>query len=365
MSLNNKQRIRRTLGAALVLIYGQAQAEDAGIQIKWNGVLSAGAAITNVKPHYSEKYNEDGSTADTRAGITASAQLNRDWWVGMQLFSHSNDVDEPGRSIDLDWAYASYRPNDALAVNLGRIKFPNNLVSEYYEIGFAYPWIRPPEEFYSHVSLGPNLTVESINGATVIFTQKFGAGARFALQPFIGDTNIDDGFQRKMLGMKASISRDNMEVLAGYMRSNLQLGSLTSAHFAEANDKNLQVWNVGFSYDRNIVVYTEYGRSTLEDRPEFDSTGGYATFGYRFGKYLPHVTYAVFDQESGLGQKSTALGLRRELTSFSAFKFEWKQIDPEQRPTALASGAQPAGLFESMPDKNRVNLYSVSVDFVF
>ena len=363
MPLNNKRCIGFALGAALVLIYGQAQAEDAGIQIKWNGVLSAGAAVTNVRPDY-ERHNEDGSTVDTRAGIVASAQLNREWWVGVQLLSHDDGSDERGRSINLDWAYASYRPNDALAVNMGRIKFPNNLVSEYYDIGFAQPWVRPPEEFYSHSPLGPNLTAESINGATVIFTKKLGSGTRLALQPFLGETNIDDGFLKKMLGMKASLSADHMEVLVGYTSSNLQLSS-TSARLVEANDKNLQGWNVGFSYDQNIVVYAEYGRSTLEDRPEFDSTGAYATFGYRFGKYLPHVTYAVFDQASGLGQTSTALGLRRELTSFSAFKFEWKRIDPDQRRTALVGGAQPAGLFESMPEKSRVNLYSVSVDFVF
>ena len=364
MPLNNKRYIRFALGAVLALSYGQVQAEDAGIQIKWNGVLSAGAAVTNVKPHYNEKYNEDGSTDDTRFGITASAQLDRDWWAGAQLFSHGNGDENPSRNIELDWAYARYQPNDALAVNMGRVKYPSNLVSEYYEIGFAYPWIRPPEEFYSHTPLGPNLTTEALNGVSVIFTKKLGSGTRLALQPFLGETNIEDGFERKMMGVKASLSADHMEVLAGYTSSNLQLSS-TSPRFGEANGQNLRAWNVGFSYDRNIVIYTEYGRSALEDRPKFDSTGAYATFGYRFGKYLPHVTYAVFDQASGLGQKSTALGLRRELTSFSAFKFEWKRIDPDQLPTALAGGARPAGLFGSMPEKSGVNLYSVAVDFVF
>ncbi len=364
MPLNNKPCIRFALGAALALIYSQVQAEDAGIQIKWSGALSAGAAVTNVRPHYEARYNEDGSTDDTRAGIVASAQLNPDWWAGMQLFADGTTVNDPDRNVELIWGYASYRPNDALAVNMGRIKFPTNLVSEYTDIGFAMPWTRPPEEFYSRASLGPHLTIEAINGASVIFTKKLGSGTRLALQPFFGETHIKDGFERKMLGVKASLSTDNMEVLAGYKSSNLQLDS-TSARLVGANGKNLQAWNVGFSYDQNIVVYTEYGRSTMEDRPEFDSTGAYATFGYRFGKYLPHVTYAVFDQASGLGQTSTALGLRRELTSFAAFKFEWKRINPDQLPIALAGGARPAGLFESMPEKSGVNLYSVAVDFVF
>ena len=364
MPLNNKSCIRLALGTALALSYGQVQAEDAGVKIKWNGILSAGAAVTNVRPYYEGKYNEDGSTDDTRFGITASAQLDRDWWVGAQLFSHGDGPEDADRNVILHWAYASYRPSDALTVNLGRIKYPNNLVSEYFDVGFAYPWVRPPEEFYSHAPLGPNLTGENMNGASVIFTKKLGSGTRLALQPFISEADIDDGFLRKMVGVKVGMSAEDMEVLAGYTRSNLDLQS-TSARLGEADDKSLQVWNVGFSYDRNIVVYTEYGRSEVEDKPEFDSTAGYATLGYHFGKYLPHVTYAAFDQDSGLGQKSTTLGLRRELTSFSAFKFEWKRIDPDQLPTALAGGARPAGLFESIPEKSRVNLYSVAVDFVF
>lgn len=362
MLLNNKHSL--VLGAILALVYGQAQAEEQGPKIKWNGVLTAGAATTNVNPYYDEKYNENGSTDDTRFGVTASAQLDSEWSLGAQLFSHGHGTEEPDRKVILDWAYASYRPSDTLTVNLGRIKYPNNLISEYLDIGFAYPWTRAPEEFYTHTPLGANMTLESVNGASAIFTHKSASGARFALQPFAGESNIDDGFQRKMVGVKASMSSDGMELLAGYARSKLLLNT-TSARFAEANDKNLKVWNVGFSYDEDVVVYAEYGGSQIEDNPAFDSTAGYATFGYRFGKYLPYLTYGVMDQDSGLGQKSTALGLRRELNSFSAFKFQWKRIDPDARNTALAGGELPAGLFASLPEKSRVNLYSVAVDFVF
>ena len=363
MLLNDKQRARFILGAALALAGGQAQAEGAGVDVKWHGFLTAGAAVTNVASRYDEKFNEDGATDDTRFGLTASAPLDRDWWAGAQLASHGGGVGDPDRKISLDWAYARYQPSETLAVNLGRLKFPNNLVSEYYDVSFTYPWIRPPEEFYSHAPLGPNLTAENINGASVIFSRKSGSGV-LALQPFIGESNIDDGFSRKTVGVKASMSLEHMEMLLGYARGKLRLGS-TSARFSEADAKSLRSWNLGFSYDRNVVVYAEYGRSEIEDNPAFDSTAGYAMLGYRFGKYLPHATYAMFDQDSGLGQKSMALGLRRELTTFSSLKFEWKRIDPDQRRLALAGGAQPAGLFESLPEKSRVNFYSVAIDFVF
>ena len=363
MLLNDKPRVGFILAATLALACGQAQAEGAGMEMKWRGFLTAGAAVTNVAPRYDEKFNEDGATDDTRFGLTASAQLDRDWWAGAQLASHGSGVDDPDRKVNLDWAYARYQPSETLAVNLGRLKFPSNLVSEYYDVGFTYPWIRPPEEFYSHTPLGPNLTAESINGASVIFSRKSGSGV-LALQPFIGESNIDDGFERKTMGVKAGMSLEHMEMLLGYTRSKLRLDS-ASDRFGEADGKGLRSWNLGFSYDRGAVVYAEYGRSEIEDNPAFDSTAGYATFGYRFGKYLPHATYAMFDQDSGLGQKSMALGLRRELTAFSSLKFEWKRIDPDQRRVALAGGAQPVGLFESLPEKSRVNFYSVAIDFVF
>ena len=351
--------IRCTLCFAAVLSAGSAQADEVAIQ--WHGFVSAGATLSNSATKYEDTIDDKGSYTPSRFGLTIAAQLDREWRAAGQLFTHN---EQGSSAIELDWGFISYRPSDRFALDMGKIKYPNNLISEYFETGFAYPWVRPPAEFYSHENLGPNMTFEQFTGFSPIFSSS-GTGTRYSLQPFVGETSHDDGSNKKLFGVKAGLSQEGLEALIGYSRQLMVLNE-TSSRFAENNDKTLQVLSVGFSLDRrNTVIYAEYAKSKVEDRPDFDTTAGYATYGYRFGKYLPNITYAWFDQESGLGQTSITLGLRRELTAFAAVKAELKSIDPKQRRTALASGARPAGLFETLPNEDRINIVGVSVELVF
>ena len=208
------------------------------------------------------------------------------------------------------------------------------------------------------------MSMESFTGVSPVFTMR-GGSLQYVLQPYFGENKHDDGENRKLLGVKARMSGDGFEALVNYSSAKLELDP-TSSRFAETNDKGTQVWNVGASLDRdNMLVMAEYGKSRVDNTPDFDTTAGYATLGYHFGRYLPSLTYAFFDQDSGLGQKSIALTVRRELTSFSAVKVQLKSIDPDQRRTALAGGEQPSGLFEASPAEERVRILSLSLNLVF
>src|SRR5690606_11308471 len=48
----------------------------------------------------------------------------------------------------IDWAYAQYRPTDSFSLRAGKLRFPLWLIADYYCVGFAYPWARPPPETY-------------------------------------------------------------------------------------------------------------------------------------------------------------------------------------------------------------------------
>lgn len=65
-----------------------------------------------------------------------------------------------------DWGFVNYRPRDSLVFNFGKIKYPNTLVSAYFEVGYAQAWVTPPAEFYSHQVLGPRLALESLSGGS-------------------------------------------------------------------------------------------------------------------------------------------------------------------------------------------------------
>ena len=340
-------------------------ADDTGII--WHGFFTAGGALSDSSTPYQESIDNKGTFGLTRFGLTASKELEHNWTVAGQVIAHVGETVgfEGEEVVSLDWAYATYRPHDSFNLLVGKIKYPNNLASEYLEVGYAYPWIRPPQEFYDHGDLGPHIASEALSGVSAIFRSRPGSGVRFSLQPFAGESSGVDGRNKKLVGLKTGMTGEGFEAIAGYSRSLLVLDA-TSPRLAETDDKYQQAWNLGASLERSrAVIYTEYGQSSVEDNPDFKTRAGYITAGYRFGKYLPHLTHARFKQDSGLGQSSTTLGLRYELSDSSAIKFEWQDIRPKQRTTPLVGGEQPAGLFGTKPTEDRINVYAATIDFVF
>lgn len=53
-----------------------------------------------------------------------------------------------GWSPDIDWAYLSYQVGQDGTLMAGRRMLPMYYFSEYMEVGYAYPWLRPPANLY-------------------------------------------------------------------------------------------------------------------------------------------------------------------------------------------------------------------------
>jgi hypothetical protein len=149
----------------------------------------------------------------------------------------------------------------------------------------------------------------------------------------------------------------------------------------------------------NIVVYSEWTKRTTTDtlsRPFGDTEAYYATLGYRFGKFLPHITFASIDGEASTVQPgaitgtasslpvpggsfnfpvplqtSITAGLRYEVNDSAALKVEYQVVDVEQDPAELQAANQGFnyGLFNTnfsqQPPQNDVGLISVALDVIF
>jgi predicted porin len=125
------------------------------------------------------------------------------------------------------------------------------------------------------------------------------------------------------------------------------------------------------------VLYTEYFQREIEGQANMafpNQKGAYATIGYRFGKFLPHITYATLDDNDNpttlvgqpLKQTSATLGLRYELGTGAALKVEAQQVKPE----AANTGGPARGLLIADPAtgpelSDNVMIYSLAVDVVF
>jgi predicted porin len=193
---------------------------------------------------------------------------------------------------------------------------------------------------------------------------------------------------------------------AGYMQTNLtyrspqvtplfaglrQINALVPGAAALADsldsiDKKITFTGVGVGYDGgNVFAQAEYGRRKC-DLFLADTTSWYVTAGYRFGNFMPHVTISQVKTDSPLSQsvvpavgplaavaigvntlmsgqnpaqKAIALGARYQFAKSADVKLQWDRVDVPAGATGNFTRPQPGF------GGSAVNVYSLSVDFVF
>ncbi|MCK5262711.1 MAG: hypothetical protein KAJ92_03455 [Gammaproteobacteria bacterium] len=402
--------------------------------IQFDGFLTAGAAW-----HDDENKNRYiGSLGDR--GIQNDASFETDTRFGLQI---SSDIAENmsvvsqllGTGVNgnfdaiVEWAYVDYKATDWLSIHAGKIKQPVYLVNDYVEVGYAYPWIRPPVEVYYL-----NNPLNTVNGIEFLLQFPVGPGV-LSLQPYVG-SNRDDipntggaGFfeAERIRGIDIKYSGKGFTAHASSFSCDVKVyGNMNDVPTAfgfpvdiDLNGKGkCEVNSAGFNVDMaNVVVYAEWqNRLTNETlaRPFGDQEAWYTTVGYRFGKWLPHITYASIDGEastvglatgagavecgqnatggtcdlspmggpvvpSGTGfmnfptaiQTSVTYGVRYEINDSAALKIEHSVVDVEQDMNTLMDANQGLnfGLFDNSftgaAPTEKVGVTSIALDVVF
>jgi hypothetical protein len=320
--------------------------------------------------YYNEMANTDHPDFGTR--------MNH---VGVQFYSALTDkvsatialTAEGGQynyEVTPEWAYGTYQFNQDWSLRMGRYKGPFYMVSDYRDVGYAYPWVRPPEEVYS------TNPIKSINGLDLVFQKTVsdvsylleiygGSGQNTALAPAIyGLTDPVEFETHNNIGFNAVIGTDAISFRVGYYSTDVHVPSFG------IDEESGTFAGLGLIVDwRNIVLYSEYVARNTDDTPALsqafpDQNAWYVTLGYRFSTILPYVTYAKIDEGAdpsmfALKQTSTALGLRWDFDDAADIKFEVKQADPDVTP---AFGKM--GLFDNvMTDKGTI--YTITFDTIF
>ena len=281
-------------------------------------------------------------------------------------------------NFETEWAYANYKFNDDVSLRIGKVKGPFYMVSDYKDVGYAYPWVSVPDEVYSTNPIrsvnGLDLVYQkTINDVSYLGEMYYGSGnnssfvlptsltalnAAFAPQVFTA-TSVVDFKTHGMLGFNASVAFEGMSFRAGYFKTKVDA-------FGQ-KDLDGEFGGIGFTYDRhNIVIYSEYiirdtGAALALAFP--DAKAGYLTLGYRMGDFLPYVTAASIGEGKDASpftpkQTSTTLGLRYEMDDSAALKIEAKNIKPD------TYGGDAGGLFDSAITEN-VTIVSVAIDVLF
>lgn len=363
---------RAVLSAGLAGLFGVGSASAQSVDI--NGFLTTslvGLDKSNITYLNSFTDQPRFDNTDSRLGLQFSGRINERISATAQLLARGRGAND---GIKADWAFVAVEVADQTEIRTGKLKFSSFLVSDYIEVGYAYPWIRPPQEVYA---LNPFSTLV---GVDTLYTPTFGDSS-LLLQPFVGSNRgsvaLSPAQAEAFGGLEGEVSFSapliaGLNAVASFPAGSFRVGYLQ----AEVDQENFGIEgeraafaSAGLSIDwRDMVLYAEYADRDSEEgvmEQAFpDQRAGYVTVGYRFGRFLPHFTYASLDEgadESSavvLKQTSGTVGLRYDFMDGAALKFEYQRIEPEQDNTGLFS--RRLG-----DDTDSVGLYGVSLDVIF
>ena len=116
-------------------------------KLKINGFMSAGMTKLNKGGGvvYENGIDQRTRTApDAIVGLQLKMELSDKASMTTQLTAKGVDNYE----VQTSWAYLTYDFTKNYSVSIGQMRVPNYMYTKSVDIGFTYPWVRPPNEVY-------------------------------------------------------------------------------------------------------------------------------------------------------------------------------------------------------------------------
>lgn len=358
--------------------------------IELDGFLTAGFSLHDQEDAtYLDTITDDiRFDNDSKFGLQVTADVSENMQVVSQILAAGSDENF---DLDVEWAYLDWVLNDTVSLRGGKVKEPVFLISDYIEVGYAYPWIRPPQEVYR------NNPINTINGFEALIQADVG-GMGLTIQPYLGSNSEGVPNQpgltfdaSNFYGAAIQLASRSFTAQVSFLTTDVSVSGATGVVDTTSgfpipfgSQGTATLTSFGLSTDvNNFVAYAEYVTRDIEAESAVpmdslfpDQDAWYVTVGYRMGNFLPHLTIANSEAtplagadqspltpSPGVSQDSITLGVRYEINDSAAFKFEVQSIEPD-----LAASTS-SGLFNTVPtgfaaDDSGV-LISAAVDVIF
>ncbi|WP_426359955.1 hypothetical protein ACPUVO_06995 [Pseudocolwellia sp. HL-MZ19] len=331
-----------------------------------------------------------GSTSLTKSDNSTPLIINRkitdetcwdcDTTFGIQL-DYYNDAFKASAQLvkrpqdewsepELEWAYVGYNIGE-LEIRAGRLRLPVFLASEYYYVGHAYNYARPPVELYNSI-----LGITAYNGVNLVWNTVLFDEYQLSITPFISlsETNTIDATQTldieldidKMSGISLALSGEYYRWNLSYFSADFdQTFKFTNARRAPPyfelsfpND-HIELFSLGAEYEFDALLLTAE-RQIANLRSTW-----YASVAYKIDKFVPYVQYgenrakqtsvSTFADKSG---SSLVVGMRYDLLYNVSLNLEWQHFK--------SFGGQRGSFVETpSPQDTEAKLYTLMLNFVF
>lgn len=326
----------------------QEQQASAQSRLKVNGYLSFVGTGTDQEGGTYGGVSRDDTDLETlsRAGLQLEFRLGDDTRFVTQLLSRG----ESNWQTSAEWAFLAHEVSASTTVRAGRLRLPLFLYSETLDVGYTQPWVSGPAEMYGILQFSSYEGVDLIYrftgaGADWSVQPYFGYAKLGSAEGYATEARGDE-----LHGIDVTATWGDLTVRAGYFGSRLNIPDFSLAKVAYAinesvrdniadtaatgaatgatagcvlgysvckgiydstydatyaivaaglpdpdltvSDTPTRYWSFGARYDNGqLLLLTEYTGSKVEGYFT-DLTSCYGTAGYRFGRWMPHLTFS-------------------------------------------------------------------------
>ena len=414
-SRSSQPVLRACAIAAALLACASARAETAaGPTFNFRGFGTVGVVHSDYREadFVSSVFKGEGAGAsrrwsynvDSRLGAQADVKFDKKWSAVVQVGVEQR-FDLSYRPM-VEWANVKYQATPDLALRVGRIALPIFLAADYRKVGYAYPWVRTPQEVYG------GAPITNSDGVDLAYRWQH-AGVKHVTQASYGQTDIHltDTTRFKARGI-AGITHTteygaatvrvsfitavlNVDIVRPLFDGFRQFGppGIAIADNYDIVNKRFNIRAIGLNYDPGKWFFMAEGGTSNGHSFIAKARGMYASAGYRAGELTPYLVYSRTDSRSpgtdpGLStaglppayafvaaqlnanldtllktrasQTSMAAGVRWDARHDMALKLQYERVEPRN-----GSRGSLTNLTPNFVSGRPVHVTSAVLDFVF
>ncbi|TMO83066.1 porin [Pseudoalteromonas spongiae] len=289
-------------------------------------------------------YNEDITfKPESLFGLQVSADVGEGLSATAQIVARGAD----DFNAEFEWAYLSYEINDNWTIQAGKKRLPLFYYSDFYDVGYAYVWMRAPADNYTW-------QIFNYNGVNALYTGSIGDWSlsgniyfgreddkenKLLSEFFFGEPTRE--IWKDIIGGVIQTSNDWLEIRATAMSYTNQRyigGEPSTWNGKDERDGNFYGLAVNADFG-NFFVLSELNRLDLDGNLDT----AMLTLGYRIDSFTPFVSYSTFDQkdgDDGEDHNTTSFGIRWDFHSNAAFKIQYDEVEDNSYELAVAGDSK-------------------------
>ncbi|WP_117235182.1 hypothetical protein [Vibrio maerlii] len=266
---------------------------------------------------------------ETLGGIQFDFQINERAKFVTQIVANSRYDYDP----KIEMAYASYE-FDNVTARAGKLRLPLFFYSDFQDVGYAYPMIRPSQETYE------NLLLKGHTGVDLLIPIEF-ENSSLMLQPVVGIATLDEDDSAagevkldNMYGLAASWNYEDLTLRASYFvaEANPECGTVDFTNNAEvvtASEQCIMATaldlygqdgtfvSAGMNYDNGSALVNIEATDVQLEGKYYDYRTVSGLVGYRVAEFTPYASVSWMettdDDERPLMADEISYGLNQGL----------------------------------------------------